>query len=726
MFLHKERSEKIKKYIKDLPYTKTNLIKSLQNKGLSILDNTSLSSIPKIINSSLLSGSWVDPNVPTYTCQLNFVFNSEHTDFQIPNVEDEMNALLKNAFIEVQPLNTSESYNFPITSLDPNTPTSFLIATPIEIEAIVRVHLGEIDGKLKYCVPPGKIKLIPNTSFIYYLQTQKQTSIITFYERIQIKGSGANVPNTSYRRKRTIDENGKSRIYFGGFQSDGKTWIDQSMMSMSVWTCTPEISSTNDNGETVITPATFNKEFIYDGGGGDATDMTDVFKNEFNLHRVNVVVHTNGLDVENHFMQINQVWCKIAEEDVEFYIYNDDGTIKETTIKKCIVTSITSTPNQAGYHLHSAFIKPIRNDDGSLDISNESQYAYMACYRTSSKSVKNTSNKAQTIYCSVPNNAIPTCSNRSNTVDFCKNNNQFDVSIIDNGNIIKTLSGNTDVRRFTGSTSFDVDLQTLLSYIVFGVDPQAYLKGVTSSSRERCMNGETKFMLDNGILFGAVNDRNTTNPIIVFGVEESTWSSTGIFENNITFVHTRHSTDDLVITPIYDSNNNLLSGNVTSGTINYGEWLVAIDKNDITPAVNDYDTLIENGYSSMGFTVINSTNRRQGYDERFGLRDIYLPISNQDDLEYNKNITIGAIDTFWMGSSPAVSAWQAFNQDIINNNLSADELNKLEYHPLRNYFLVVSGSARNSGSSLGSFCRSAADLGIAAVGSFVAFLSFQP
>lgn len=657
----------------------------------------------------------------SYICQLNCIFNSDNIDFELPESEEDIEVLLDGAYIEVQPTNTAESYKFNLSSLSSDKPTICYITTPFITDAIVRVHLGELNGQFKYAVPPSKIKLIPNSSPILYLQTLKQTASITFYERIQIKGSGASVPSTSYRRKRTIDENGVAHIYFGGFKSDGTTWDDKSMMSMSLWTGIPGTDSE---------PAQFTKEFIYDGGGGEATDLTNVFKNEFGLKRVSVVVKGNDSSIENYFMQINQVWTKTEEEDVDFYTYNDDGTIKAVDTKKCIVTSITATPNQAGYHLHAAFIKAIRGDDNSLDITHENPHAYMACYRPTSKTLKNSSNANVTVYCSIPSNTIPTSSNRAANVDFCKRNNQFDVDVIDSdGTVLYSLISNEDPRRFTASTSFDTDLQTLLSYIVFGVDPQSYLKGITSTARERTASGETKFMLDAGILFGAVNDRNSTNPIIVFGVEDSTWSSTGIFEHNVTYVATRrdipNTSASANVTGVYDENNNLLSASVT-GTGIASEWLVAVDRNDISPATDDYDVLVENGYQSMGFTVSATTNRRQGYNPAFGLRDMYMPITNQDDPVYSKNITIGAVDTIWIGGAPALATWTMLNQDALNHNVSSDVGEFVDYIPARSYSLVASGYHRGSGSSLGPFCRSANHaLGYSNPDNFVACLSFN-
>lgn len=634
----------------------------------------------------------IDPDQP-FLCEYYIIFNSDNTSYELPEGEDERQQLLLGAYIELAVENTANEYRFDLTSLSPDNPTRIFISSPTQTNATVRVHLNNIEGKTAYAVPPHKIVIKPNTSNILYLQTQKVTSTITFYERVQIKGEGASVPNVSYRRKRTVDENGIYRTYFGGFASDGVTWIDKSMTSMRVYTGV-------NNADT---GPTFTSEVLYDGGGGDDSDLGEMLKNEFGLRKVDVVVHTRDEDISNDFMQINKVYTSTRSEIVGFPTYNDDGTIASITEKECIVTSITSSPNQPGYHLHSAFIKIKRNHDtNTFDFSEEMDHAYFACYRTSSKSVKKYDGTTITVYCSTPSNAYPVAANRDASNGYCKNNNYFNIDIIDGENV-RSLDAELDQRRFAAGGALETDIQVLLLYILFGVDIQATFRGITEASRERTLMGETKFMLDNGIYFGAVNNRLEVNPIILLGVEDSVYSSTGIYQTNVTFVATR-----------YGENANDY----------YMEFVMCLDRLDMIPMIDNYEELKANGYSPFSFkqTYVNATNRRQGYDERAGFRDVFYPVSEQDSSD---NITVGASDYFWRGSAPSVAVWQELNQDVLSWNESHPDDIKPTIDAL-SYYLVALGYSRSSSSQLGLFTVNAsASLGGVTAYNWAPFLSIM-
>ena len=644
------------------------ILTSLKYKNAPLSGNEGLYDIPELIDN--LSG-WLGPGNPNYSCIIKFIFNDEGTDYEVPATKSELENMLKDAYVEITPHTQSGTYKFSINSIKPTLPTYCEFAIPHETTADVKFVFGKVNGGTQYYGCYDMVMTIaPNQTYTVHVQTKKMVAqnSVTFYERVQMRGSGSNVPWTSYKRKRVIDTDGTTHTYFGGFLQDQTTWIDKSQMSMKIYSCIPD----EDGGVLSAIPT-----LVYDGGGGDLNDMGEVFKNEFDLHKVTVVVKTPNSDISNDMMTMKPVYTRTYTEDVEFPTYNNVGEIVGSKVKECIVTSITSSPNQVGYHIHSAFTKAIRNRETNELSIVEQPRCYFGCYRASGVTVRNPENTQNiTLYTSRATNGYPTTSNKEYNNIFMTNNNLYPMEIHDTstGEDVVTYYNEPDTtnRRFTPCMTFDLDLHTLLNYILFGCNAPSVLHGITDSTRERTLLGETKFMLDNGYYWGAVNDASVTNPIISFGLEDSTYSSMGIQPHNIDLVNTRFGSGSSDIK---------------------GEWLVCLDRTDVKPSSYDYDNLLANGYMPLSFNVTNSTNRRQGYDDRYGFRDMYMPVTNQDD---DANITAGAIDTFWFGGFPSVQNWKDANVGIQEGEPTI---------PVRKWYNVGFSNARGGGSSLGLFSR---------------------
>ena len=621
----------------------------IASKGVEVPSAALLEDLPLIANTIKYIPS-------AQECLITFVINATGTDFQIPTDQGEMANLLNGAYIEVKADNYSEPFKVDVTSIEENTMLCMTVSIPNGTQGLVRGYLG--DNSTPYIFNTQYISIQPGSSITVGLTTAKQMGEQVFYDRIQIYGDSS---GNSYLRKRVVSD-GKMYTYFGGFGEDNG-WIDKSQMSMTVYSCTSKVEVSGDVSSTVLDQATPTK--IYDGGGGGATDFGEILRDEFNLHKVTLRMMADT-PLDNDFMQINPVYVKNSIEAVDFDTFGSDGNIISTSPQKCCVISITSKP-YTGYHLHKAFTRAVRTDDG-ITVT-EGDKAFFAVYPIRSTQIKYTDETSSTVTVNVgtsrPDGSREVGMQRNDFNILCKRLNDIPCKIIDGEDEIYIPLN--DPRVFSASTYAEVGLQQLLQYMIFGINPPQYIAGITTSSVAATSNGATKFMTDAGILFGSINDvTDNKNSCVILGVEDGLHSSTGTMVMDVTFV----------IENQYDSE---LSANNYSGYFIYAE-----DRNDYQPGSNDISNLLANGYRKLEFPVNNATNRRIGMDRQYGSQDLFLPTSDQNQ----ENITYAALDSFWRGGNPAAGA----------NGM--------------NFFLVALGGYRGHGSSLGLFAC-AADSGLA-------------
>lgn len=614
-----------------------------------------LSCIPELISN--LSG-WMGPGDPNYHCIIKFKieYDESLTTQEIDAIKNLINSTNKPQ-VEIKFNNTLDYYHFDLETLNSDSDdNTYFITIPTTTEGIIRLILPAItinNQLIKYGTPVVLHTFVPETQITLTLTIKKLVGEVIFYERLQIKD--AIDSSVSYLRKKIYNNDGSKSVFFGYYEelSQGvtPTWVDQSQIRMSY-------GKVLSNGDIV-------KEYCDSKGAesyDDYEDFHETLKNDFGMHSVDVIVKTKDENVINKFIQINKFSTRTYTEDVEFItVTNGNPT---TIVKKCIVTSITPTtdltiPHLAGYHIHSAFNTYKRTSDGYNIIEND--YAYLPCYRASTKNVKTLDNIDIKILVSQTgskqNSDAPALAIfRSEDIQYCRNNNLFEIDIVDSKlNKTTTLQANTDDRRFCAYTTFDNDLQNLINYICFGIDPTVYFTSRAQGSYEL---GQTSVLLNNDYYFGKFETSGM--PILECGVEDSNWASNGAILHNATY-------------------ENIIFGNTIDEVS--GNWLVALDRNDIRPDYNNIDLLIANGYQRLNYSIKNGiTNRRQGYDNRDALRDFYFPTNDND----SDNITVASTDGFLTKNTDLQNIWltDLSNDSTLNiyNKLDSNTTDKGNYY----------------------------------------------
>ena len=274
-----------------------------------------------------------------------------------------------------------------------------------------------------------------------------------------------------------------------------------------------------------------------------------------------------------------------------------------------------------------------------------------------------------------------------------------------------------------------------LGYLHFGVNVQGaasatnpennIFPGICTSAVAATNNGATDYIRALGKRTGAADPKAITNSILFCGIEDGLWSSTGCYNENITFVLRRTITTD--------ADGTVLS-NATSAQFLYCE-----DAADLKPVADTDDVNTGNvpeitteeadsfegqlkllhHYKAMPSTVntTSSLYRTQDADEP-GLRDLCYPTDDPTEA----NINMGACDNFLKGSYPnyitAFSASTTYSSGryVLNGNVlyrftaahaagawtgGDAEVVADATVVQRKYELVALGSNRGNGSSLG-------------------------
>lgn len=556
-----------------------------------------------------------------------------------------------------------------------------------------------------YGVDEFNISFNKNQINTYYINTHLiNIKSQYFYERIQpideraIENNRDQIFNdqTYIRVKSIINNTLKSDFGFMDHieETDEYQWIDQSKVKMDI-----AIDELNDDYIDGISPKNqkYKRYNLYPTNITNLDDYTsweDILKNQFGMKYVDVNVLIPNEDetyhkVKNKFVRFNEIYVRTYTENIDFHYYKLNS-LDHIETRKCVVTSITNKPYK-NYHLHAAFTSYIFDEDTNEDTILSNNYAYLASFRgtytnISSYNTETTSYTSSMIYLSQPNvvtaltylsvspyaydklnNDIIDWSIISGTSDLrdqvnkiqmgvqkapgdyhhkrlealscCKNLNNFSYEVEVDNKI--ELSGISDCRTFSGSTSIDISLQKLISYMCFGINVNDYIKcAILNTTNYIFTNGGTTKFLDYDTYFAVNIDNISTlsangevlsnrNYILIAGIENANWSNGGIIYNDV----------------IYFSNNNV------------GKWLISLDRSRILSVDSADDIKLENiigcGYLSAHYIKnedlkTNYSNFNQGVDNRYYFRDVYLPASqNIDQLENIFNyININEIDKF--------------------------------------------------------------------------------
>lgn len=610
---------------------------SEKNVTLPVEGQRYLSCVPDLINS--ISG-WTGPGDPQYHCQLKIKikYNENLSESEVNDIKNLINSndTENNTLLEIKLNNNNDIYQFKLVTLDPESDNNvYFITTPTTTDCKIGILLPAVNN-IKYGASPVIHNISPENNYTIELMINKLQAEAVFYERIQIKENVGSA--ISYLRKRTYDSNGTEKIDFGYFtnKDNSQVWVDQSGIRMS-------IATVNANNS-------ISKSYIDSKAGeiyNNYIDLHDVLKEDFGMKHVKVIVKTKYQDIDNDFIQLKKFYTRIYTESINFITKNSNTEQESSEPKICIVTSITpgSTPPEllTDYHIHSAFQKFIRQDTGSIDIK-DGDYAYLPCYRASISSVQDENDNELNIIVSKPGTKASltdgkynTPQYRENDLELCKNNNRFDVTISSDNEIIN-LYKNNDERRFTSYTTYENDLQNLINYICFGIDPTEYFK---SRSQKSYILGETSVLLNNGYYFGKFEAGG--KPILQCGVEDSNWASNGCIIFNA-----------LYQTSVTDPNSSKTTNN----------WLVALDRKDIKVNSINNQLLLQNGYDILNYPIKSGIqNTRQGFDNRAGYIDFYFPTTDMN----MDNITVGNQDAFLVKSVNQENTWLQILLDSPNH-----------------------------------------------------------
>ena len=664
--------------------------------------------------------------------------NPSGSTYELPSDESSREDILNGAKIVLLEQGVGAPCEAAITSLENFSVTFQLFVTDAAqaVYSTVGVVLGR-SATVAYAGGATKFRLKNGDALTIDLTTSAATGDVVEVCRVQPWSDNPASDADPYRKAGVsflgtrITTNGATTFHLGHYAQDGHTWIDESLTKVVTWKC-PDAES---EPEEVIV------------GGDDGVDRTNWVDLEDRLAALHgakdVSVVCRGATANHPAMPfVRFPKCYTKREKVTLNLPIDDGTgnLVENLVP-CIVTWFCDVAADAAYRPMDAYLQPVRQSDDSI-AEIEKDFCYISTYPVSN---------VQTLAVVQENGATVSMScariktgegreyvpgHRGISLERVKPLNWTTITISADGEEDVVLPPDYENRTIFPMGSRHIGFLQQLGYLHFGVNVQGassatnpgnnVFPGICTSAVAATNNGATDYIRNLGKRTGAADPKAITNSILFCGIEDGLWSSTGCYNENITFVLRRTITTD--------ADGTVLS-NATSAQFLYCEDAADLKPVADTAAVNNTDTIPEitteeadsfegqlkllHHYKAMPTTVntVSSLYRAQDADEP-GLRDLCYPTDDTTEA----NINMGACDTFWKGSYPnyitafSASTTYASGRYVLNGNIlyrftathaagawTGEDAEVVANATVvqRKYELVALGNCRYFGSSLG-------------------------
>ena len=670
--------------------------------------------------------------------------NPSGSTYELPSDEASRADLLNGAKIVLREQGVGAPYEAAITSLENFSVTFQLFVTDAAqaLYSTVGVVLGR-SATAAYAGVAKRFRLKNGDALTIDLTTSAATGDVVEVCRVQPWSDNPASDTDPYRKAGVsflgtrITTNGATTFHLGHYAHDGHTWIDESLTKVVTWKCPDAVSEP--------------EEVIVSGDDGvDRTNWVDLEDRLAALHGAkDVSVVCRGATADHPAMPfVRFPKCYTKREKVTLNLPIDDGTgnLVENLVP-CMVTWFCDVAADAAYRPMDAYLQPVRQSDNSI-AEIEKDFCYISAYPVSNVQNLNVVQENGTTV-SMPCARIKTGEgreyvpgNRGISLERVKPLNWTTITISADGEEDVVLQPDYENRTIFPMGSRHIGFLQQLGYLHFGVNVQGaasttnpennIFPGICTSAVAVTTNGATDYIRALGKRTGAADPKAITNSILFCGIEDGLWSSTGCYNENITFVLRRTITTD--------ADGTVLS-NATSAQFLYCEDAADLKPVADTAAVNNTDAIPEitteeadsfegqlkllHHYKVMPSTVntTSSLYRAQDVDEP-GLRDLCYPTDDPTEA----NINMGACDSFWKGGYPnyitafsasttysagryvlngnvlyrftaahAAGAWTGEDAEVVSNATVVQRM----------YELVALGGYRRGGSRLGLWALSA-------------------
>jgi hypothetical protein len=663
---------------------------TVHSMGGTVPETKALSNLPAAIASLAGSPEWSIDGSMLMTVEVNV----PGAAYDLPTDATERAEILAGAYVAVSvPGYLMAPLKVTLDKLE-DFITNIVVPVPETnpVSATVSLVLGH-SATCAYRASPVEITLASGTSRSVQFRTHQMSGSGTTVEiaRVQPYTSTASDSGDSWLMQKVTSATG-TRTYLGYYNTND-TFVRDAGLKVGVWT----VPST---AETI---ADCTEELAY----GSATD-TDIFSllkvlGEEKIVDVNYVGDSST--ITNKFVRFSPVYVKTTFEDVEVPIHNDYGETTGHKTVKCVIRWFCNTKADPDYHLHSAFVRYIR--DGESFTEQEVPYAYVSRYPINNVSLT-CGGVSYSMAKSQADGSNEVGNTREGFLGRCRNVNKATITVTDPDTdaTLLTVPANSDSRAMSMIDLPMISLIEDLAYLLFGVDSQSQLRGVstnTNPAQAQQANGTTDFIANLGVKLGGQNRTSSEFNFNFLDIEGGTWSAPGCMFPNYTSIMERITTTDAEGVP-------------TSTTRN--RYVVAIDRLDYNPGSSDVENMTANGYRWVAFNV--GSNKRIGLDDTQVMRDAKLFCTDQTTT----NVNYATKDAHWQGSAPsaianysssatyAVNAYAVYDGKLYRcitavETAEAFDSEKWELQVnktiiSRSCFLVARGNHRDSGGGLGA------------------------
>ena len=618
---------------------------------------------------------------------------------ELPQSDTEMAEILTGAYVAVvSPGALLKPIKAEVTSLDNFRKRVIVpVASGESTSATVRLVLGRSATCAYYAnaatveVSSGAVRTISLNT----LQVSGGTTVVEI-ARVQPYTSTANDSGDSRILRRVTTANGTTTYY--GHKDYNGNFVREAGVKIVRWTVPEDAASIAD-----CTP-----QNIY-GDDGDA-DIFTLLKVLGEEKIVDVTYTGDSAEVVNKFVRFPQVFVKTTFEQIPIPVYDANNELVRTDYQPSVVRWFCDVQADPDYHLHAAFVRSERNGDTFTE--RECPYCYISRYPLNNVTLRcNGADRAMAKSQADGSNEVG--NTRAGFLDRCKNVNYAAITVSDpsTSETLLTIPAGSDPRAMGMADLQMISLVEDLAYLLFGVDSQSGLRGVSSGSAQaQQKNGVTDYIAALGVKLGGKAPTSAEYNFNFLDIEGGTWSAPGCMFANLTSIMERVTMTDA-------------SGVPTSTTRN--RYIVAQDRLDYNPGSGDVESLTAAGYRYVSFNV--SGKRRIGLDDTMVMRDAKLFCADQT----TKNINYAGVDEHWQGGAPAaianysatatyaVNAYAIYDGKLYQcttavSTAEAFDSDKWELQTnktiiARSYYVVARGGGRVNGSSLGAVCLYAYD-----------------
>ena len=682
-----------------------------------------------------LASSIASAQMAQITVRLNWTGQT----YDVPSDATIRADVLNGAKIVLREQGVATPYEAQITSL-----TNFETTFTVFVTQGAKAQLNSVGAALGhspsagYLVAADQFLLKGGDHLTIYLNSRLVTGSVVELFRVQpyVANPSASADQrlklgNSYLGSRITTATGTT-VNLGHWTQGMGSWVDESLVRVRLWDCPADGSTPT---ERVITTAADTTGWM------ELDETLDVIRNI----AIGTLTFTGDSATvgDNRIVRYDQLWIKTARETIDMPIADESGNLVSNPTD-CIVRYYANTQIDSSYHLHPLFVRYARNADGTYT-GTPCAHGYLPRYpigNTVKLAIGGDSVDVPQFKSGNGREYVP--GKRSVALDVCRRVNQCTIKLYfdDDGDgteeLFATIEPDSTNRTFGVSGTAEISFMQWMGYLFFGVNVQGaasttdetqnVFPGICTNAVAATTNGATDHIVNPAnhdtwgfkVWSGAVNTRLCTNSIVFLGVEDASWSSQGLYWEDLTLVARRTITTDAT---------GAISSNVESTA-----FLFAQDAADVHPgdtAISNETTELESasfegelkgrGYREVAALAPNGTAYwyRAGYDASEVLCDTCLPAATADQQQIN----YGGCDYYWRGGAPGnFAAFSATAAYAVGEYVTYDsKLYKCtaahaagawdDAHftlfasstvTRRSYYMVALGYNRSNGSQLGS------------------------